>query len=491
MSAVPATAFADEYRRFVAQLPGKVRSRYHPEYASWHRQASWNGRHFSRYPELIVHAATVDDIVATVKFAAQRQHRVSVRAGGHSYAGCFLQDNGILLDISALREIEVDPQRAVARIGPGVTGRQLTNALLPHGLAFPTGHGGDVGLSGFLLGGGLGINSTAWGPMSVFNIIGVDVVMADGSVRHASADAHPDLFWAARGGGPGLFFVVTGFYLRCHALPRAISNHIYGLPARALPQLIDAIDGHDWDPRLQIMLGMGRPQGENDPHALVLNVLAFGDSAADADAMQAALAKRLPPSLFTVLAALPQVSFEDIYRQSEAMLVSKNYRTDNVFTDRPQDAADILASHLPAMPAVAGMTLMIWRGRQALPDAAYSVSGRCFISTYLQWNEDADDERNRQWLARVYDRLAPLSTGSYVNEFDLEGRQARIARCYSAQSWERLQRLRRQYDAHAVFHALDGPGRYDTAVQHAFSSCFARPCFRISDFIPAHQDHTL
>lgn len=456
MSAVPATAFADEYRGFVAQLPGKVRSRYHPEYASWHRQASWNGRNFSRYPELIVRAASVDDIVATVQFAAHRQHSLSVRAGGHSYAGCFLQDNGILLDISALRHIEVDAHGAVARIGPGVTGRQLMAALLPHGLAFPTGHGGDVALSGFLLGGGLGINSTAWGPMSVFNIVGVDVVMADGSVRHASADEHPDIFWAARGGGPGLFFVVTCFHVRCHRLPRAISNHIYGLPAHALPQLIDAIEGHDWDPRLQIMLAMGKPQGEDDPQALILNVLAFGDSGADAAAMQSALAARLP-STHTVLAAMPQLSFEDIYRQSEAMLVSKNYRTDNVFTDRAQDAADILASCLPSMPAAAGMTLMIWRGRQSLPDAAYSVTGRFFISTYLQWNDDADDERNGQWLAQLYDRLAPLSTGSYVNEFDLEARKGQLSRCYSAHSWERLRQLRRLHDTQAVFHDLGSP----------------------------------
>ncbi|QQP95395.1 FAD-binding oxidoreductase [Lysobacter enzymogenes] len=172
---------ADDFRTFPRQLDGKARSRHHAEYAGWHRSACWNGRRFDRFPEYIVRAQSLDDVAHSIDFARAHGLSVSVRGSGHSYAGCFLRDAGLLLDLSALDRIEIDAEAGTASVQPGVGARRLSAALAPHGLAFPTGHGGEVGLSGFLLGGGLGINFRAWGDISAFSVRAVDLIDADGA----------------------------------------------------------------------------------------------------------------------------------------------------------------------------------------------------------------------------------------------------------------------------------------------------------------------
>lgn len=441
---------ADSYRSFTLQLGGKVRSRYHPEFAGWLRQSTWNQRDFGRMPEMIVRAQSVEDIADTLRFAHQHRHPVSVRAGGHSYSGCFLRTNCILLDISALHEIQVDPDNALAQVEPGVTARELTRQLKTHGLAFPTGHAGQVALSGFLLGGGMGINTTAWGGMSVFNIEAVDVITADGHLCHASAEENTDLFWAARGAGPNVFFVVIRFYLKCQPMPKAIANHVYQLPYNALSMLLEVIDGQSWDPRLQIMIGLLPPQ-PGQPHTLILNTIAFTDDERESAALQRSLTQKLPSALITVVAELANSSFEDIYQQGEGMLVGRRFRSDNIITDRIQAVGRVFDVTLPGQPSPAGITLLAWRGEQTFPDAAYSVKGRFFVSTYLQWYEEQDDEANHHWLLSLYGKLAEFSCGSYINEFDLESRSQKVEHCYSPKNWQRLCELRQQYDPLGIF----------------------------------------
>lgn len=453
MTELSLTCAADDYRVFCCQLSGKVRSRYHAEYAGWYRQASWNQRDFKRFPELIVRAECQQDIVATVNLARKYGKALCVRAGGHSYVGIFLQNDSILLDISALNEIQVDTTTGIARVEPGATGRQLMHQLAPLGLAFPTGHGGDVALSGFLLGGGLGINSTAWGGMSVFNVTAVDVITADGECRHASASENPELWWAARGAGPNAFFVITAFYLQCWPHPAAITSHLYSLPGKALPLLFEMLDSHQWDKQLQIMIVLAG----NDQQQVVVNTLAFADSVRQADALQALFTHRIQRFKLDIqcLATEKMADFEAIYRQSEQALVCSRLRTDNLFTNRILEVSAILREQLPSQPSPQGMTMIIWRGDQTFPDAAYSATGRYFVSSYMQWDDPQQDDANRQWLNHCYDRLAPYACGHYINEFDLEGRSHTVQRCYATSHWQRLVALRERYDPEAVFPRFD------------------------------------
>lgn len=445
----PEPIAADDFRVFPRHLDGKARSRHHAEYAGWHRSACWNGRRFDRFPEYIVRAQSVADIAHSIDFARRHGLSVSVRGRGHSYAGCFLRDNGLLLDLSALDRIEVDPVARTAAVEAGASSRQLARALMPHGLAFPTGHGGDVGLGGFLLGGGLGINFRAWGGMSAFGVRAVDLIGADGCALRADAEHYPDLLWAARGGGPGLGFAVVRFHLDCHPLPACITSSVARTELDRFGELLEAIERADPEPALQVMVAVVADGGGLQA---VLNTLAFADTPQQAQALHASLRTRLPVGLLEPLAQDQPSGFEEIYRQSDAMLVSRRYRCDNILTDRAGEAARILAAHLPSRPSPATLPLLIWRGEPALPDAAFSSRGRWFVSTYAQWDAEADDDANRRWLKALYDELAGIASGAYINEFDLEERSAQAERCFAPANWARLRELRRHHDPDGVFH---------------------------------------
>lgn len=448
--AEPSSTSTENFRALALSLSGDVRSRQHAEYADWHGSATWNGRVFARHPAYIVRARSVEDVVATVDFARENRLSLSVKSGGHSYGGCFLRDDGMLLDLADLNALEVDTDTATARAQPAVTSRQLAGMLARHGLAFPTGHGADVAVGGFLLGGGLGINFRAWGGMSVFNVEAIDVVTADGQLRHASPRENAELFWAARGAGPTQFFVIVKYYLKCWPLPRAITLNTYRVPLDALVPTLLAIDALAPDPRIQVMVAIVPGQDGHHREA-IMNTIAFADDPGGAKAIHASVIDHLDRFPIETVSEDQATDFEGIYAQGDLMLQSKRYRTDNILTDRIEEAVGILVAHLPAQPSPASLPLIIWRGESTLPDAAFSGRGRFFLSTYAQWSEATEDEANHRWLKDLYDALHGVASGAYINEFDLEERSDDVAMCFSPENWRRLRALRQEYDPHGVF----------------------------------------
>ena len=436
----------DDFRAFSQTLEGKVRSRHHAEYASWYYSTAWNKRDFERYPEYIVRAESIDDVVKSINFARLHGLRVAMKGSGHSYAGSFFHRGGLLLDLSLLNAIEVRADEESVEVGPGVNSAQLSDALAPHGLAFPTGHGGKVGLAGFLLGGGLGINCDAWGGMSAFNIRALDVVTADGRLLHASETENPELLWAARGGGPCLFFAVVRFHLRAWKKPKMMLSRSYPVDASNIKHLLLMLSKRSDDPRMQIMLALGGAEGL--PAALSATV--FCDDSAQAGALHEALQADLDPWV-GAFAEQALDSFEPIYRQTERAMVCKRYRADNIMTDAIEETADALVSGMRARPSSATFSLVIVRPAHVYCDAVFSLHGRLSVSTYAQWNDADEDEVNRDWLRSVYDPLASVATGRYINEVDLESRAGDVASCYSADIWRRLQQLRLRYDTEGVF----------------------------------------
>lgn len=187
--------------------------------------AVWNARRPQRFPEIIVRAATEADVAHAVTYARTRGLRISMYSGGHNWSGSPLRDRGLLLDLSALRECHIAPAAgdapATATVGPAATGRELVAALTPRDLAFPVGHCPTVAVGGFLLSGGLGWNSRAWGA-SCADVLEIRAVTADGRTVTCSDTENPDLFWAARGAGPGFCAVVTRFRLALHPHPASI-----------------------------------------------------------------------------------------------------------------------------------------------------------------------------------------------------------------------------------------------------------------------------
>lgn len=399
---------ADAYRCFVHQLSGRVRSRYHPEYAGWLRQSAGYQSEVRRLPEMIVRAETVADVSETVRFAERYRHPLSVKAGEYRYGNDLVRDNSIFLDISALRALDIDADNALAMVEPGVSCRELNRCLEKQGLFFPIGHEEESMIGGFLLAGGMGSHSPAWGRMSALNIVAVDLVMADGQLHHASQSENPALFWAVQGRGPGAFFVVVRFYLKCYPLPCASVNPAYPPPYNALELLLDIIEGESWDTRLQMMIALSR-QEENGPQTFTLNTIAFAQSEAEGEALQTALIQNIPANLLTVLATATHGKAGKVYQRYAKMQASPRLRSDRIITHRIRQVATILDACLSVQPAKEGMTVLVWRGKQAFPDAASAEQGLFFVSTHLQWNSVQADEDNRRWLLGLYDRLAALA----------------------------------------------------------------------------------
>src|SRR5262245_35449440 len=168
----------------------------------------WNGA-IDRRPACIARCTGTADVVAAVRFAREHDLEIAVRGGGHNVAGTALCDDGLVVDLSAMRAVSVDPANRTARVQGGALWGDVDHETQAHGLATTGGIIGHTGVGGLTLGGGLGFLMRKYG-LAVDNLLAAEVVTAEGKVVRASADEHPDLFWALRGGG-GNFGVVTWF----------------------------------------------------------------------------------------------------------------------------------------------------------------------------------------------------------------------------------------------------------------------------------------
>ena len=208
--------------RLAGRLSGEV---LHPGDAGYDEaRGVWNAR-FSRRPDVVVRCATADEVAAAVQVAADEGVALSVKGGGHSYAGNTVADGGLLVDLSPLSSVDVDVDARRATVGGGVTCGELDAATQAHGLATPLPTASSVGVAGALQGGGSGYLSPKYG-LTIDNLVAAEVVTADGRIVQASAEDNPDLFWAVRGGGANVG-VITSLVLRLHQVgPEVLAGQV-------------------------------------------------------------------------------------------------------------------------------------------------------------------------------------------------------------------------------------------------------------------------
>lgn len=213
---------ATRYDQLAAAVRGEIIGADDPAYEEVRHVYN---RMIDRRPEAIVRCADTADVIATLRFAREHDLPLSIRSGGHNVAGFSVNDGGVVLDLSPMRGVRVDPARAVAHVGGGATWADVDHAAWPFGLVTPGGVISTTGVAGLGLGGGFGHLSRRFG-LVVDNMRTVDIVTADGELVHASADEHPDLFWAIRGGG-GNFGIVTHLELAMHRIPGFYGGPIF------------------------------------------------------------------------------------------------------------------------------------------------------------------------------------------------------------------------------------------------------------------------
>jgi len=447
------------------RIAGTVVVKDDDHYETWRQAMIWQRAKADRRPDMIVQVERIEDAQEAVRFAAAADMQVTTRCGGHSMAACFLRNGGMLIDVSRLDGIVVDKAAKQAVVGPGVFCRGLAERLARDDLAFPGAHCGTVPISGFLLGGGVGLNTNAWSRgMSVFAVEALDIVTADGRLVRASERENADLFWAARGGGPGLFGVVVRFHLQCFDAPKVIWGATYTFAFPELDEVMRVMDKvvPQLDKDVEVLLSIAAlPNVAEDApieqrQRIYLDANAFAVSEAEGR-RKLALLQRDP----LIGRALDRVenragSFDRYYSENEAAFPQGYWMGDSIWTDRPMEAIAILKRHIPDCPAPRGTPLLLYMGTNTLPDAACSRIGRFYLAYYLEWDEPNQERPSRTYCRTLFKELKAVAKGSYINEMDQEGRPEDIHDCYSPEAWARLAKLRKKWDPAGVFHGFYG-----------------------------------
>jgi hypothetical protein len=426
----------------------------------------WNARVPQRFPDLVAQASDIADVVDAIKLAQRERLRVSVCSGGHSWSGNHIREGGLLLDVSRLSAVTIDPQARRATSGPGRLQHELAAALNRRGMFFPTGHCRGIGLGGYLLQGGFGWHSRAVGP-ACMSVVGVDIVTADGDSVYASEDENEDFYWAARGAGPGFFGVVTRFHLRVYPKPRVIGCALQTFPLSVLESFFRWV--HAVGPEIPLSVELNvlickEASGVGGPGIEIFAPVFENDLAASLSALdflnksplrgRSAWNVPFAPTPISVMSRIVMSHYPEGHR----------WAVDNMWTHAPVDellpGLVKIAETMPPPPS--HMLWLPWVPRTRRPDMAYSLEDDVYIAAYGGWQSEKDDDRFAPWAESRMQEMQHLASGCQLADENLERRWIRFM---ADGHFARLDAIRRQRDATARFHGWIGmPER---VTQHA------------------------
>jgi len=432
-----------------------------PEHPAYHEARSvWNGL-IDRRPAVIARCADTQDVVAAVHAARTYRPAVTIRGGGHQVAGSSVSDGGMVIDLSAMRGVDVDPERRTARVDGGATWGDVDRATQRFGLATPGGEVSTTGVGGFTLGGGMGLTMRAHG-LACDNLRSIEVVTADGQVRTAGGGKHADLFWAARGGGRGIG-VVTSFEFDLHPLGPEVAAATVFYPyedaRRVLRAWRDYAATAPESVTPQAIL-WSVPPDPAIPEALhgLKTVVCLGLYAGPPDEADAVLAplRDLGTPLFDASGTMAyldlQSSVDELLPAGERYFM-KSHGTNElpdeaIKTLLQWDAYRPTAQTLTAIRTLGGAVERVGADESAFPHRA----DRFNVSIDACWSRPADDARVVAWARGAWDALTPYASGGvYVNFAGLEDEDgASRDRVYRG-SRDRLTEVRNAYDPTSLF----------------------------------------
>ncbi|MGH8936606.1 MAG: FAD-binding oxidoreductase [Acidimicrobiia bacterium] len=414
---------------------------------------------FDRRPRVVVQCANAGDVATAVDFARENQLDLAVRGGGHSVPGFGTVDDGVVIDLSSLRDVIVDPDRRTARAEGGATWGIFNDATHAHGLATTGGVVSTTGVGGLTLGGGIGYLARGVG-LSCDNLLSAEVVTADGRSILASESENADLLWAIRGGG-GNFGVVTSFEFRLHPV-----KEIYGGPMfyelndaptilRFFREFIrDAPEEFGGFPAWQIAPPL--PFIPEDRHGDTF--LAFVACWAGPPGEGERALKPLHDAARVVAEHIGPMPYPALNSAFDALYPSglQHYWKANFVTELTDEAIEAHLRHGPKVPAV-NSTVHIYPingacHRVAADATAFAYRDATFATVIAgMWPDPADNEENIGWVRDYYEATAPHSEeGGYVN-FMAGDDQDRIRVNYKG-NYERLVDVKRKYDPGNLFH---------------------------------------
>lgn len=426
-----------------SQLEGTVLVADDEEYDA--ARAVWNGM-IDRRPRYIVRCASVADVAAAVRFAQEHDLEIGIRCGGHGIVGHAVPDDGLMIDLHLMGGVHVDPQRRRARVEGGALLGALDQASQPHGLATTAGNVSHTGVGGLTLGGGMGWLARQHG-LSCDNVVAFDVVTAAGETIRASADSHPELFWALRGGG-GNFGVVTAFEFVLHPEPGQVTTVEVLVPvAEAAPAMRRWRDLSERAPR---------PATFNaviDGDVVSLGFVWVGDPSegrAHADALVGAIAD--PDGLRSrvdTMSYLQLQSREDDVKGHAWRRYWKGHYFRALGDELIEALLDRGGTHLPAasLQAYGGAIAEI-----ADEETAFSRRDTAFeFVAASRWSDAREDESRMSAARRYAGTLDRFASGAYVNVLGDDG-PAGLRRAFTDAKLARLTAVKRAYDPDNAFH---------------------------------------
>ncbi|MCZ0738100.1 FAD-binding oxidoreductase [Phreatobacter sp. AB_2022a] len=404
----------------------------------------WNGA-IDKRPAMIAYCTDAGDVVEAVTFARSQACPVAVRSGGHNVAGLSVCDGGMVIDLSRMKRIDVDPLRRIARAEAGLNLGEFDRATQAHGLATTMGINSDTGIAGLTLGGGFGKLGRKYG-LTCDNLIAAEIVTADGDILRVSATDHPDLFWGLRGGG-GNFGIATAFEYQLHPIGTSL----------VVASALHPYDGARAAMRFYDEFARGAPDEANVDAALV--TLPSGErffsvtgcyvgSHHDGERTLSPIVKFGSP-VETSLASVPYLEIQSrgdaLFPRGRRYYWKAQYLREigtgvidavlDAYAGAPNNSSLLVFQHVGGAIARVPVSASPYANR----DAAFD----CFPVAI--WDDPADDEANMRWARELWSSVNPYSTGGvYANNLGDEG-EGRIRDAYG-ENYARLVALKSKYD---------------------------------------------
>jgi hypothetical protein len=451
-------------RRALDDLAGRVAGRLlRPGDPGFHDAVRlWNGM-AATTPALVLQPASAADVAAAVGFARDHGIALGVRGGGHNIAGTAIAEGGLTLDLSGMREVAVDRDARLARVGPGCRLADVDRATQAYGLATPLGFVSEVGVAGLTLGGGLGYLTRRFG-WTVDNLVEAEVVTADGQVRRASRDRHPDLFWALRGGG-GNFGVVTRFGFRLHRVGPEVQGGLVAWPFERAAEVmaayrsITAAAPRELAVWLLLLRAPAAPFVPAAWHGRRICAMAVCHSGEEVTAgRDLAPVRALGDPVFDLLGPMPYTQVQSYLDDTEPAGRHYHWRTEFLagLEDGLLDGLRELFAGCPVPEADLGLLHLGGAINERAGDdgAVGNRDARYVVGVKGMWSPgEPEADRFRRWVGDAGERLRPFSTGAtYVNFQTADEGADRVRAAYGA-NYDRLVEVKRRWDPGNLFRA--------------------------------------
>jgi FAD/FMN-containing dehydrogenase len=441
-----------------SRLDGDVVGPEDDEYGA--ARAVWNGM-IDKRPGAIARCRTNEDVAGAVQVARERGLPLAVRGGGHNVAGTATSEGGVVIDLAAMNEVRVDPERHLATVQGGAIWREVDAATQPYGLAAPAGLVSETGVAGLTLGGGIGWLRRKYG-LSCDNLIGAELVTARGELVRAALDENPELLWALRGGG-GNFGVVTSFEFRLYPVGPEVAYALVlydgGETREVLRSFREAVAGmrREISPIAftgAVPEGMAGVPAEAAGKPMVAVAAAYVGPPEEGEGELTALRGLATPiadlSGRMPYAVLQQFLDEDYPR-------GRHYYWKSAALDELSDeVVDIVAEYAASQPSPIS-TIDIWLMGGAIaeePPGGSAYSGRSagyLVNPEADWDDPANDDENVAWARRFIEALRPYSVGNYLNFPGLLEEGEAQLRASFGPHFERLVDVKTAWDPDNVF----------------------------------------